>query len=155
MKTTQNTLLDLNSKVVSNKQTVKQLQADNKVIFNNVMELVALKKAELSGYKFSNNKALLQSVFNLLDIDSKVNKLDTQIKQAIIIQSRIMIDGYKFKKELLSISKMIEMISRLSKEEINELFNVDIETYNESISQKLNSKKVKTEALKYAPKKSK
>lgn len=153
MQTTQTTLLDLNSKVIGNKQTIKQLQADNKVIFNNVMELVALKKAELSGYKFSNNKALLQSVFNLLNIDSKTNKLDNQIKQAIVVQSRIMIDGYKFKKELLSISKMVEMVSRLSKEEINELFNSDIETYNESISEKLNSKKVKIEALKYAPKK--
>lgn len=135
---TTNTLNELNGNIAKAKEVKSQCVLS---INNNMQDVIAFlidegkndqSLAMLSGK--NRNKAICLAY--LASDSVMVPEVKRSIKVAYAI-----FDGYKLRKELLSISKMEQLIS-LDKSEVNELMNCDTELYLDAVKDLINSKKV-------------
>jgi len=87
---------------------------------------------------FSTKKNAISTFIKSMLGDATV---DAYTKRAVKVAKTILVDGYKMKKELLTISQM-EQLAKFKKETVNELMDLEEEFYIDAVKELINSAKV-------------
>ena len=122
----------------ANKQLVDSTRA---TIVNEIITLII---EESKGHEFTNKRVAQKWIIEELLSDDNKN-LDTYTKRAIKLAKAILVEGYKVKKELLTLAQA-ENVCKEEKATVNGLMNYDEEEYVEEVKEVI-ANYVKTQAI--------
>ena len=126
MKSLKELNINLN-KMSTNKQLVDSTRA---TIVNEIITLII---EESKGHEFANKRVAQKWIIEELLSDDNKN-LDTYTKRAIKLAKAILVEGYKVKKELLTLAQA-ENVCKEEKATVNGLMELDGDEYIEDVKE--------------------
>ena len=132
-----NTFNTTNDTLKSASQTITKI---NIARITNVRDTIALciQDANENKHNFTSKKNAIAAYIKSIELD---NNADNYFKRAVKIAKTILVDGYKFKIELLTVAQM-EQLSAFNKNIVNALMDFEDDLYTDAVKSLIKSAKI-------------